>query len=108
MHQLASICPLLILQGAVERGAKRVRVHILTDGRDVPDGSSLKFVGQLEKDLAEINASKVSQGQSLISSKISGSNEADDSAQKTMSVYKSQLPDVAGFLLEWRYSDAGS
>lgn len=32
------------LQGAVARGAKRIRVHVLTDGRDVPDGSSIKFV----------------------------------------------------------------
>lgn len=35
------------LQGAVERGAKRIRVHVLTDGRDVPDGSSLQFIQQL-------------------------------------------------------------
>jgi 2,3-bisphosphoglycerate-independent phosphoglycerate mutase len=35
----------------VERGAKRIRVHILTDGRDVPDGSSATFVAQLEEDL---------------------------------------------------------
>ncbi|CAI5528346.1 unnamed protein product [Closterium sp. Naga37s-1] len=39
------------IHGAWERGAKRVRVHVLTDGRDVPDGSSLQFVAQLEKDL---------------------------------------------------------
>jgi 2,3-bisphosphoglycerate-independent phosphoglycerate mutase len=42
----------------VERGAKRVRVHILTDGRDVPDGSSLKFVADLEADLAALNQGK--------------------------------------------------
>ncbi|KAL6748133.1 phosphoglycerate mutase [Haematococcus lacustris] len=46
------------LRGCVERGAKRVRVHILTDGRDVPDGTSIKFVTELEKELAELNASK--------------------------------------------------
>ncbi len=46
------------MQGAVERGAKRVRVHILTDGRDVPDGSSIQFVTQLEQELKDINAAK--------------------------------------------------
>lgn len=40
-----------ILQGAVKRGVKKVRVHVLLDGRDVPDGSSVKFVKQLEEDL---------------------------------------------------------
>ncbi|KAF8072673.1 2-3-bisphosphoglycerate-independent phosphoglycerate mutase [Scenedesmus sp. PABB004] len=39
------------VRGAVERGAKRVRVHILTDGRDVPDGSSIGFATQLVADL---------------------------------------------------------
>lgn len=45
-----------IMVGAVERGAKRIRVHILTDGRDVPDGSSIAFVAALEKDLAALAA----------------------------------------------------
>lgn len=27
------------VEGAAKQGAKRIRVHILTDGRDVPDGS---------------------------------------------------------------------
>ncbi|CAI5945149.1 unnamed protein product [Closterium sp. NIES-64] len=44
------------IHGAWERGAKRVRVHVLTDGRDVPDGSSLQFVAQLEKDLELLRA----------------------------------------------------
>lgn len=44
------------LVGAVERGAKKLRVHVLTDGRDVPDGSSLKFVETLEEDLAKLMA----------------------------------------------------
>lgn len=39
------------IHGAWERGAKRIRVHVLTDGRDVPDGSSITFVGDLERDL---------------------------------------------------------
>ncbi|GAV72040.1 Metalloenzyme domain-containing protein/iPGM_N domain-containing protein [Cephalotus follicularis] len=44
----------LLLKGAAERGAKRIRLHILTDGRDVLDGSSLQFVETVEKDLAEL------------------------------------------------------
>ncbi|KAF5836413.1 phosphoglycerate mutase [Dunaliella salina] len=44
------------LKGAVERGAKRVRLHVLTDGRDVPDGSSIQFVQQLDEELAALNA----------------------------------------------------
>lgn len=43
-----------MLKGASERGAKRIRVHILTDGRDVLDGSSVGFVETLENDLAKL------------------------------------------------------
>ena len=44
----------LLLKGASENGAKRIRVHILTDGRDVLDGSSIGFVETLEKELAHL------------------------------------------------------
>ncbi|GLU14779.1 hypothetical protein SLE2022_313280 [Rubroshorea leprosula] len=44
----------LLLKGASERGAKRIRVHILTDGRDVLDGSSVGFAETLENDLVEL------------------------------------------------------
>ncbi|KAK9125897.1 hypothetical protein Scep_014743 [Stephania cephalantha] len=44
----------LLLNGASEHGAKRIRVHILTDGRDVLDGSSVGFVETLENDLAKL------------------------------------------------------
>ncbi|KAI3525794.1 hypothetical protein L1887_04886 [Cichorium endivia] len=44
----------LLLKGASERGAKRIRVHVLTDGRDVLDGTSVKFAETLEKDLTEL------------------------------------------------------
>ncbi|KAG4992805.1 hypothetical protein AAZX31_09G248500 [Glycine max] len=44
----------LLLKGVSERGVKRVRVHILTDGRDVLDGSSVGFVETLENDLANL------------------------------------------------------
>ncbi|KAK9057824.1 hypothetical protein SSX86_022662 [Deinandra increscens subsp. villosa] len=44
----------LLLKGASEHGAKRIRVHVLTDGRDVVDGTSVGFAETLEKDLAEL------------------------------------------------------
>ncbi|KAK1311955.1 hypothetical protein QJS10_CPA07g01378 [Acorus calamus] len=44
----------LLLKGASERGAKRIRVHMLTDGRDVLDGSSVGFVETLENGLAKL------------------------------------------------------
>ncbi|BDA43229.1 2,3-bisphosphoglycerate-independent phosphoglycerate mutase [Coccomyxa sp. Obi] len=51
------------MKGAAKDGAKRIRVHILTDGRDVPDGTSIKFVEQLEKDLAELGCdAKIASG----------------------------------------------
>lgn len=43
------------VEGAAKEGAKRIRVHILTDGRDVPDGSSVQFAETLEKDLAAVS-----------------------------------------------------
>ncbi|KAM1038476.1 hypothetical protein FF1_033159 [Malus domestica] len=45
---------LLLLKGASEQGAKKIRVHILTDGRDVLDGSSVGFAEILENDLAKL------------------------------------------------------
>ncbi|XP_073060779.1 2,3-bisphosphoglycerate-independent phosphoglycerate mutase-like [Primulina eburnea] len=44
----------LLLKGVSERGAKRIRVHILTDGRDALDGTSVDFTETLENDLAEL------------------------------------------------------
>jgi 2,3-bisphosphoglycerate-independent phosphoglycerate mutase len=44
----------LLLKGVSERGAKRIRLHVLTDGRDVLDGSSVAFVETLENDLAKL------------------------------------------------------
>ncbi|KAK5793557.1 hypothetical protein PVK06_034707 [Gossypium arboreum] len=44
----------LLLKGASEHGAKRIRVHFLTDGRDVSDGSSVGFVETIENDLANL------------------------------------------------------
>ncbi|CAL5389063.1 unnamed protein product [Camellia sinensis] len=45
----------LLLKGASEHGAKRIRVHILTDGRDVLDGTSVEFVETLENDLSKLH-----------------------------------------------------
>lgn len=39
---------------AAERGVKRIRIHTLTDGRDTEDGSSVKFMEQLQKDVGEL------------------------------------------------------
>ncbi|XP_022029645.1 2,3-bisphosphoglycerate-independent phosphoglycerate mutase isoform X3 [Helianthus annuus] len=50
----ANFCSRLLLKGACERGAKRIRVHALTDSRGVVDGSSVGFAQTLEKDLAEL------------------------------------------------------
>eukprot|EP01065_Artemidia_motanka_P043363 TRINITY_DN5_c0_g2_i1.p1 TRINITY_DN5_c0_g2~~TRINITY_DN5_c0_g2_i1.p1 ORF type:complete len:600 (+),score=233.39 TRINITY_DN5_c0_g2_i1:62-1801(+) len=45
-----------LMQGAAQNGAKRMRVHILTDGRDEPDGQSVANVAQLEADIAALKA----------------------------------------------------
>ncbi|KAK3021205.1 LOW QUALITY PROTEIN: hypothetical protein RJ639_046624, partial [Escallonia herrerae] len=44
----------LLLKGASEHSTKRIRLHILTDGRDVLDGSSVGFVETLENELSEL------------------------------------------------------
>lgn len=38
-----------VLRGCAKSGVKRVRVHILLDGRDVPDGSSVAAAEELQK-----------------------------------------------------------
>ncbi|CAC9553384.1 2 [Leishmania donovani] len=43
-----------IIEHAAKNGAKRVRVHVLYDGRDVPDGSSFRFTEELEAVLAKV------------------------------------------------------
>lgn len=37
-----------IIEHAAKDGAKKIRLHVLYDGRDVPDGSSIKFTEELE------------------------------------------------------------
>lgn len=48
---------LAMVRRAAAENVKRVRVHTLLDGRDVPPTSALEYVAQLEGVLAEINGS---------------------------------------------------
>ncbi len=48
-----------MLRSAASAGKKRLRVHILLDGRDVRDGSALEYVERLEGVLAEVAAQGV-------------------------------------------------
>lgn len=52
VHSHISHLEALIL-GAKKAGIKKVRIHILLDGRDVPEHSSLQYVERLEGFLAE-------------------------------------------------------
>ena len=45
-----------IMKGAVADGCKRMRLHVLTDGRDVPDNSCHAYMATLQADLAAFNA----------------------------------------------------
>ncbi len=47
---------LAMLDESARQGVSKVRVHILLDGRDVPETSALQYVTQLENKLSEINA----------------------------------------------------
>lgn len=47
-----------MVEGGIERGMKKVRVHALADGRDVPDGSSVKFFGEIRDTLKSLSDSK--------------------------------------------------
>lgn len=44
-----------LIAGAQKDGVKRVRLHLLLDGRDTPPTSALKYVAQLEEFLLKIN-----------------------------------------------------
>ncbi len=46
-----------LLDGATDCGVKKVRIHPLLDGRDVPPQSALRYIKQLEQKLKEINES---------------------------------------------------
>ncbi|KAI3732559.1 hypothetical protein L1987_63765 [Smallanthus sonchifolius] len=46
----------LLLKGASQHGAKSIRVHVLTDGRDVLDGSSVGFAEILEAELSDLRS----------------------------------------------------
>ncbi len=45
-----------MLEHAMAEGIKKVRIHILLDGRDVPETSALDYIDPFEKYLADINA----------------------------------------------------
>ena len=46
-----------LLRHAAQDGVRRVRVHVLLDGRDVPETSALDYVDALERVLAELSGS---------------------------------------------------
>lgn len=46
-----------MVESAVKLGIQKVRIHILLDGRDVPETSALDYIIPFEKWLAEINQS---------------------------------------------------
>lgn len=46
-----------LLEGAKQSGVKKVKLHTLLDGRDVPPTSALQFVDQLESFLKDLNDS---------------------------------------------------
>jgi len=43
-----------IMNGAVADGCKKLRIHVLTDGRDVPDNSCHEYMAVLVADLAKL------------------------------------------------------
>lgn len=43
-----------LLQGALERGVNRIRLHVLSDGRDVEDGTAVLWLERLTKDLTDL------------------------------------------------------
>eukprot|EP00760_Papus_ankaliazontas_P004765 PhM_4_TR12061/c0_g1_i1/m.56207/K15633/gpmI; 2,3-bisphosphoglycerate-independent phosphoglycerate mutase len=51
-----------IIHHAAANGATRIRVHVLYDGRDVPDGSSVHFTKELEEELAKHPDAKIASG----------------------------------------------
>lgn len=48
-----------LIDSAIDDGAKRIRVHILADGRDVSERSALDYFGPLEKRLESIRESGI-------------------------------------------------
>lgn len=47
-----------LLRRAAREGVERARVHILLDGRDVPETSAMTYVDALERVLSELNANE--------------------------------------------------
>ena len=42
---------MMLMQGAVARGVRRIRLHVLSDGRDVEDGASVQWLTKLTADI---------------------------------------------------------
>lgn len=55
VHSRANQLSAMVKRAAAD-GAKRIRCHVLTDGRDVPDGTSIAFIEALETELAELSS----------------------------------------------------
>lgn len=47
---------MLLMNGAIQRGVRRIRLHILSDGRDVEDYTAVKWLERLTQDLAKVTA----------------------------------------------------
>eukprot|EP01064_Diplonema_japonicum_P020672 TRINITY_DN3025_c4_g1_i1.p1 TRINITY_DN3025_c4_g1~~TRINITY_DN3025_c4_g1_i1.p1 ORF type:complete len:626 (+),score=140.64 TRINITY_DN3025_c4_g1_i1:73-1878(+) len=50
---------LAMITSAVEQGCKKIRLHLLTDGRDVVDGTSVEYAAELAEFLSNIKDSDV-------------------------------------------------
>jgi 2,3-bisphosphoglycerate-independent phosphoglycerate mutase len=55
-----------MLREARRRGVKKLFVHPLVDGRDVPDGSALQYIDRIEKTLAEVGGQIASGGGRMV------------------------------------------
>ena len=47
---------MLLMQGAIQRGVRRIRLHVLSDGRDVEDYTAVKWLEKLNEDLKRLMA----------------------------------------------------
>ena len=48
-----------LMKGACEKGAKSIRLHVLLDGRDVPDPSAEKYIDEIEEVCANLRTAGV-------------------------------------------------
>lgn len=51
---------MLLIKGAIQRGmVKKIRLHVLHDGRDVEDGTAVRWLERLQTDLDAINTQNI-------------------------------------------------